>query len=551
MITKLLFSERALLAILILLGLYYLVGVFPITPVFGDGIDIANGATHMARTEIGPTPLGYRYSQHPGTHVLLAIVSRIFGVDAHTAFLVFCAVSAIAFVILSALLVSGLTGCSIGLAGISVLLFQEASAAAYYANSNVLAGAIGMAGLYLLYRNPASAISSLWAGVLIGSAVFVRLDAVLLAVAAMPILFQGNWLTMLLRTARVAVVSILFCGALYVASGASLTDVLDAVSFKEDLFSADEDWGNTVRSHVAYFSALTVVMIVAGIVQFVQKKQWHILAIWAAGVLPFYILFPDGVDTPRYLYYATPFWALLVAQSLWSVVSMRAGKLQYAVLIFLALLFAGQYFVGLRTFSDQTAPSNRPTASIRIADGVYVAARIGPGEHAVAPSINGGRLASGLIFAPMWHRSNKEIKRQRALGLHDLLRSKSGQSYAIRVIGWTEATLVRWSLLKQGYEFAGVTDDPSRGTSQYVFSRQGHTVRETHYRVAAVSRIMAGDAEFLARQVSEPGDLWVMRNRRLAELVLSGVEGRWQQKTRLAYEMTTEQRDRSPSAKEQ
>ena len=120
--TRILFDDRVLLALFIVLGAYYLVGVFPLTPVFGDGIDVANGATHMSRTHIESTPLGYRYSQHPGAHVLLAIINRVSGADTHTVFVRLCAAGAARFVFVSGCLVSSVMGSWIGRAGVEYLL---------------------------------------------------------------------------------------------------------------------------------------------------------------------------------------------------------------------------------------------------------------------------------------------------------------------------------------------------------------------------------------------------------------------------------------------
>ena len=543
--TRILFDDRVLLALFIVLGAYYLVGVFPLTPVFGDGIDVANGATHMSRTHIESTPLGYRYSQHPGAHVLLAFINRISGADTHTVFLILCAACAALFVFVSACLVSSLIGSSIGLAGISILLFQEASAAAYYGNTNVLAGAIGICGLYILHRQRAGVLTDLAAGLLLGLSFFFRLDAALLALVAMPLLYKGDWSSTLLRTVRVAVFSVLLWWILYSASGASLRDVIVAITFKEDLFAAEQDWGNTVRSHIAYFSVLVVVMIAVGLAFLIRNKRWKILAVVGAGILPFYIVFPDGVDTPRYLYYALPFWALLVAQSLLFLRSISSDALRNATVIVLLLLFSVQYLVGIRILSADGENRTRAFGDIPVSDGRYLLLRPGPGEHAVAPSINGGRLSSGLLYAPLWHKREKTLKRSRANGLHEVLSAKQQESYSIRVMGWTEATLVRWSLLKQGYEFQGVTDDFDQGTSEYRFVRDNRTVREIHYRVRAVRNARSNASDNPIRSNSEAGDLFVVRRRELAELMLAGNDTEWHQVTRLAYERAgTEDRKR-------
>lgn len=548
--TRILFDDRVLLALFILLGAYYLVGVFPLTPVFGDGIDVANGATHMSRTHIESTPLGYRYSQHPGAHVLLALINRVSGADTHTVFLLLCAVCAALFVFVSACLVSSLIGSSIGLAGISILLFQEASAAAYYGNTNVLAGAIGICGLYILHRHRAGLLTDFAAGLLLGLAFFFRLDAALLALVAMPLLYKGDWSSMLLRTLRVAVFSVLFWWILYSASGASLQDVIVAITFKEDLFGAKQDWGNTVRSHIAYFSALVVVMIAVGLSYLIRNRRWRILAVVAAGILPFYIVFPDGVDTPRYLYYALPFWALLVAESLLLLKSISSDAVRNASVIFLFVLFTAQYLVGVRVFYADGENRTSAFGDIPVGDGRYLRLRPGPGEHAVAPSINGGRLSSGLLYAPLWHKSEKTIKRRRANGLHEVLTAKQQESYSIRVMGWTEATLVRWSLLKQEYEFQGVTDDFDKGTSEYRFVRDNRTVREIHYRVQAVRNARSNVSDNPIRSNSEPGDLFVVRRRDLAKLMLAGNETEWHQVTRLAYEKASTEESKSHSPEE-
>ena len=219
-------------------------------------------------------------------------------------------------------------------------------------------------------------------------------------------------------------------------------------------------------------------------------------------------------------------------------------------MIVLFALFSAQYLVGVRIFSANG--ENRTTAigDIPVGGGRYLRLRPGPGEHAVAPSINGGRLSSGLLYAPLWHKREKTLKRSRANGLHEVLTAKQQESYSIRVMGWTEATLVRWSLLKQEYEFQGVTDDFDEGTSEYRFVRDNRTVREIHYRVRAVRNVRSGASDNPIHSNSEPGDLFVVRRRELSKLMLAGNETEWHQVTRLAYEKAATEDRKSHSVRE-
>jgi hypothetical protein len=530
--------DRSFLAgAFLLAGLWFLVGVFPLEPVFGDGIEIANGATQMARTEFGPNPLAYRYSQHPGAHVVLAVFNRYLGLDAHTTFLAFSAISAAIFIVFSALLISRLVGCPWGLAGLGMLLFQEATAAAYYANTNVLAGAIGISAIYLLDGRRDGMRTLVAAGVLVGISLFIRLDAALLALVVMPVLYRGGWTQMILQTTLVAVVSVLTWALLFIASGASIAELTTAVTFKQDLFTAAEDWQNTVRSHISYFSLLCSALIAVGTVSLAMRRQWRVLAIVAAGVLPFYLIFPDGVDTPRYLYYATPFWASLAVAGLWSIGSF-APRLQIAMIAAVAFLFVGQYVIGYRQYGGPSDAGVHLLPGYRTADGLPVQPRLWYGHAAVSPGINGGRLSTGLLYAPVWHQMLKRRAREENDAMYELLVSKQDEAYHVHVMGWTPATSVRWSLLRQGYELKRRVDDPDAGTSIYEFERGDTTVIETHYRFEVTRRALQDPSASPLRQVVEPGSIFLASNRRMAETVLDKDRSYWEPRTSAAYERT-------------
>ena len=439
-----------LAALLVYLGS----GAWPPVPVFGDGLAIANGAEQIKRSEVGPNPLTYSYSQHSGSYVLTAAVSSVTGLTTTTSLLMLCAVAAFAAVFCSAAFVAHVLGVSYPLSLASVLLFQEAYSAAYYGNSTVLASAFAFAALLLLVRGR-GVLADVAAGLAFAAAGFMRLDAVLVAPSGVALILLDGRGGAPRRLAVVGIVAAVSLGVALALSGFSAEEVRSALAFKEALFDAGRDFENTTRSLIAFFSVLSVLLTASGSVVLLRTGRRDLLVLVAAGVVPTAILYWGGLDTPRYLYYILPFVALLAASGLRHAWPPR-NPLAYGWTVLLAVAFAGQYFFSYPLVKPESSERGAVLATFPTADergrvrAVMAAPALGL-PPLIEVANNGGRLGSGIVMAPSWHRDTRQKTVARLDSLGRLLPDPRGGDQRVITLDWTRSQFVIRQLLKAGW----------------------------------------------------------------------------------------------------
>ena len=101
------------------------------------------------------------------------------------------------------------------------------------------------------------------------------------------------------------------------------------------------------KSHIGYFSALTICCVLLGIGLLWRAKQWPLLALVALGCIPFYIVLGGAITTPKYMYYMIPFLCIPVVYALTSIPAM-SGQLRNLIVLAVVGLFTVQYLIGLR-----------------------------------------------------------------------------------------------------------------------------------------------------------------------------------------------------------
>ncbi len=538
-------SENILLFVFVLLCGYFAIGVFPLAPVFGDGIDTANGATEMARNGIGPTPVAYRFSQAPGVYAVLVVLHKVTGADIHNIFLTLSALAALTLIMFSALFITRLTGAPLGLAGIVILLFQESTAAGYYANSNILAGAAFAAGLYMTARPPERWLGLLWPGVLFGLAAFFRVDALLLTPVVVPLLYRGDLRDLVEPTLTMGLVTAVVFVLLYVSSGARIEDLAAAVSDRAVFTTFSESRHFVLRTHVAFFSALLVFLIAAGTIAVIRARQWQLLAVVLVGIVPVYLILPAPVDVPRFLAPYIPFFALLATQGLW-LATPSAGRGRFAYLGIVLLLFVAQYLVGWKLVpaSAENDFRDKPLhylTRLEVDHDQRLGLLIGAGDPVIGPSINGGHLASGWIFAPRWHLKHKRKADRQMQALDAYLAARSSDSFAIHAMGWNAATMVRLGLLRRGYHYRSLDWDDPYQRSTYLFERNSQTVMQTHYRYLLVDEIMNDRAPNPLATEHVPGAVFVAGHQPIARKMLLGREQDWRRISPIIFEYAPKQ----------
>ncbi len=520
--------ERLLLAAFVLMALYHVIGVFPLVPVYGDGIGMANGTTEIAASGLGPNSLTYRYSQHSGTYVLVVLLHHLTGLDTQSLFLIVSALCAAVFVLFSALLIREITGCPFSLAGIVVLLFQESYSGGYYTNSTVIAAAFAISALYLMRVSKTQYLQIL-GGALFGLSAWMRLDTVLIAPVVLLLLYNGNWPQAIYRTLVVGSVAAVVCVFAMAMSGATIQEILLAFSERSGYYSEEEELSNTLQSHVSYFSALSVFLMVVGVYFLLTKRRWYSLAIILIGILPlpFYVFVLEGLDNPRHIYYLVPFFSILVIHALWDI-QFTSRRMKWSYISTIAILFIVQYPIGVKAYPINKLNEPLPrrvlfVTGISLSPGQNLALWLGPTQNI---GHNGGRLSSGLLWAPWWHCQKKRKFKAALQELYSYLEGRNLKVIELYAKPWTDGQLLLQIPLQMGYAFQQRDDDEQTASARYVYRKQD--------RVAIVTIIKPKsflDERNILAQIKTPGAVFVTRGGQL----LSEAD-EWQQVAKLAYE---------------
>jgi hypothetical protein len=476
-------SKSLLGVVFALLVVYQAVGIFPLSPVEGDSLGIANGAVQAASSRLGPQPLAYRYSLQSGTYALVVAAHKISGLDTITAFSLLSAFCSVLFIFTSAALLRQVTACPFPVCGIVVLLFQEAFTGGYYANSTVIAAAFAVLALYILTLGNQVHMQVI-AGVLLGLGVWARSDAILIAPACLALLLRGNLKQTILRTALVAFVTIAVALTAILLSGNDFNALLQSTT---GYFGTEP--GSTpglgipllgtadLKSHLAFFSILLLSLMVFGLIYLARASNWTLLGIFLLGVMPFFVVYAGRIASPKYMYYLLPFFCVPVLSALRKVYqfSTRRRALYSSVVIGLLLI---QYIVGLRVsfvtkpYVEEPYPTllNLFTAETRI--GTIERTSLALGAGTVVPTDDRERLSSGILFAPLTWYHNKSLLNAELAKLRSYLQNPDSNPLNVLTTHWHAKQLALNILLNDGYD--------CQTRSPYVCTKEDQVVLITH-----------------------------------------------------------------------
>lgn len=342
-------------AFILCIGYYFGVGAFPISHFKGDGTSMAIGSLQIMQHGWDGPRIDYGRETRPGVFFALIGLQSLTGANPYLLFSLLTLAGGVACVVFTALFAARLIHIPAPLCGIAVLLlFPDSSTWGCYPNGTALAGGLGMIALYLLARTERPrATTLLLAGVLAGFAVLARVNAILLGLVSVPLLWTSDRREMLKRLAILAVPAILIAlGGIY-ASGATITGLLNTTqsvlayqdkqvtkSFIMKLATSE-----AFTACIAFFPLLTAFLIVLGVIRLFQKRQWNLLCIVAAGLLPILAVYYNHIyGSP--LYYTIPLFALLcLSTSEWLPAMSRGTRLWMGGIA--ALLFVVQYPIGV------------------------------------------------------------------------------------------------------------------------------------------------------------------------------------------------------------
>jgi len=388
--------------LLLAVAMHWAGGIWPCAPVEGDEQGVINGLEAWTRTPGLFPKTAYLYAIQPGSYWAL----RWLHVMLHVAYLpllvAMSSAGAAWFATIATCIIAPLVKLKNCWVALCLLSAQELGAAACYANTSALAGAVVLTGLLIGLRRDSMG-SAVVAGAVIAAGGWLRLDALLVTPVLLPALLAGQvpWRRAFLRTAVVAVVVLFLLLTLLRASGLGVTD-----SWKLYLTRPGSDWSLLLTRGWLALSLSWGLGGVAGLVLWLLRGQWLLLAVTVFGSLPSIAGYGGSLTTPKYLFYALPFLAL---PAVWSAAaaSRSNGLLGRWLGRAWLLVLVGELFTGVRTSSAEYRRYEPGAFLVRLLACPWHNKTMewGFGEGEVVPTDDGPRLRGGLWYSPaMWLR---------------------------------------------------------------------------------------------------------------------------------------------------
>lgn len=403
---------------------YFGIGGLPIGHYKGDGTSMAIGSLQIIQHGWDGPRLDYGRETRPGVFWTLIGLQRLTGANPYLLFSLLTLVMGVGCVMLSALFVSRLLKIPTALCGSAILLlFPDASTWACYPNGTVPAGCFGMAAVYLLVQmEQPRTIALIVAGVLAGCAATFRVDAILLGGLTLPFLYRLDPRGMVKNCIVFAVpAATIWLGGIY-SVGATVTGIMNFTQYVLGHPPSDATartivmklaTSNTFTACVAFFPMVTAFLIVLGTVGLIWRRQWNLLLVAAAGLVPVFGFYRDGIyGSP--LYYTVPLFALICLTAVqWiSTMGRRAKSLAIGTT---ALLFVVQYPIGVSAVlrSRPDFPLPWPTLvsfwEKEFSSGPLQKVTVGIGAGGAIANIEVQRFCSGLLFHPIaFHHLKQE-----------------------------------------------------------------------------------------------------------------------------------------------
>ncbi|MEO6873555.1 MAG: hypothetical protein ABI222_01910 [Opitutaceae bacterium] len=493
------------------------------SPVEGDDLACITGLETWSRQPSLFPQFAYLYEIQPGSYQLLRLLHAISGMDYLLLFGGITAGGAAAFIFFSSWLLARLTELRPVWCALAVIACQEFTAAAYYANTSALAGAVTLAGIWLTTRTKSS--SSLWlGGVVIGVGAYLRLDAGLIAPATLGfqlLLVSSPW-TALRRTALVASFGALTLLVLLALSGTSLVAASHTLSQRG---LAGEGF-LLVRNMPLMLSYSYLGIGISGFLLLVIQKFWRLAALICLGVLPSLLIYGPNLTTTKYLYYAAPF---LLLPGIWLLAQcVKAdGRWRRTARVLFVLMISAVVIETCGGLQSSSPPFRRfDPAPLRV---VFARTTLGDkkivfglGEGEIMPTDDGFRLRGGLLYAPeVWRREKSLIIEN--LSRLDRELAKPGSLRVITSTYLSRIATESW-LLRHGYRPQARQGFPGNDTSWTA----AWTTADRQVTLVEINHTPTDQAEFLAVAESRGPVLFLNDLGRQGFRHLAGNTGRWQ-----------------------
>lgn len=461
---KLLQSAPFLWTFFLILLAYQVIGCFPFVPVEGDGIGIANGATQMLERGLGNCPLAYRYSVQPGTYAIIILFHKIFGLDTFTSFSILSGLASLTFIVIAASFLKRILCCPFPVAGIMLLLFQEAFAEGYYPNSTVLASVFAVLALYQLTLGHRPMIL-IGAGLCFAMAGWIRFDAIFIAPASLVILSTKELKAGIYRTILLSIITGILLLTLLYLSDSGLGLILKSASKHSTSIRPGLvlGLGNlNVRSFLSLFSGVVIFLAFTGLIKMVLHKQWRLLALIAVSIAPVLLAYWGKFNSPKYLYYVLPFFSLPVTLGVIWAWSWPWNKWQVKIWWgAVGILFCIQYIFGLRVsfptkpYVKEPYPTFYEIISKAIPASSIDHASLVIGAGSVISTEDGYRLSSGIIWSPLLWYNYKTIVNNELELFKPYFRRFLDSPSRILTVTYGAHQLISKMLLENGYNPVG------------------------------------------------------------------------------------------------
>lgn len=370
------------------------------SPIEGDDVGIAIGVFERVADFDQIPRFGYNYHFQPGAVNISALVARATGWDAFESFYLFSLISAVLAVALAGHYAARVGHVSFGIGILSVLAYPESFMIAHYANANTAAAVFGTVALILALRATGwgGAASS---GIALGVAAWMRCDVLIIAPAvALHSLFADQPSSM--RQVLLGVLRAGVCGVMSVATLAPLLYLTDSDLIQVYVQISDHQsnyafWDSLVRQ-AYFFPVITWILMPLGVWHLARERRWGLLIPILVGGVTVYATFSRLLVTPKYLYYALPFYAALAAAGVRAILNARPVGLRVAAGALVALASL-QFLIGYMP------PENEQPGRLVLDAGVWV------------DTHDGHRFLTGIWWTPAWYeeqhtRTNRELARQ-------------------------------------------------------------------------------------------------------------------------------------------
>ncbi|MGV7224373.1 MAG: hypothetical protein ACQ9MH_23020 [Nitrospinales bacterium] len=442
---------------------YHFIGIFPVAPIEGDGIGMANGASVAAYSGLSPNPISYSYYGRSGTYVLIDVLCKLTKLDPFILLSVLSGLSFVIFVIFSGLLLSEITKYPFSACSLCILMFPETAIGGYYANNTVIAAAFAIPSLYVLKVCKQKKFLFL-AAILFGLGAWIRLDVILLSPVFIVLLHSGNFKHTVYKTILVGAVAIIVLAIAMNLSNDNIFQILSRIGEHKKRVLTHPRFFDC---HLAFFPIILILLNLGGLFYLILKRNWYLLGIVFLAVMPLYIILNKTIVNPRFMYYLIPFFAIPVIYSISQIAFISKKHIFFIAII--VILFFSQYLIG---YTEMNCDYRFARTLFKIQNPFIkdscISARLGLGRKAKITSQT--RFLSGLLYGPRWWYYRKREINQELEKLYSYLNIRDFNELNLLTYGWYHDQLSKHVLLHMGYSFHQFR--MHNNIRQYIFTKE-------------------------------------------------------------------------------